>query len=108
MDQLKVATGAKSLVHDPPGERRFQERLARGHAIKGVLDGLPVVVRQLLGTTALQDIDGKPGDHLQRTMHHNLSLRPAAPSIPHCRRSPRAGRPWSGMIGLMSSRRTFS
>ena len=52
----------------PSIERRLQERLARRHALKGVLDGLPVVVRQLSGALALQDIDDKADDQsLPRT-----------------------------------------
>ena len=108
VDQLKMATGAKSLVHDPPGERRFQERRTRPYdqGRPGWHPGrCPSAFRHY----------GPPGHRRQirrsspgRTMHHNFSLRPAAPGIPHCRRSPRAGRPRSRIIGLMSSRQTFS
>ena len=62
---LKVAAGAKCLVHGPPVERRLQERLARCHALKGVFDGLPVVVCQLPSTASLHDIGRKSGDEVQ-------------------------------------------
>ena len=64
MHHLQVPAGTKRLVHGPPVECRIQERPTLRHALKGVLQSLPVVFRQTPGAVALQDTGEKADDQI--------------------------------------------
>ena len=68
VEDVSLAERAVVIEDGKGGKRRevpMRPELARPHAIKGALDGLPVVVRQLSGAAALQDIGRKADNQIQ-------------------------------------------